>query len=744
MRRDTRSAEAGLKYFILGALASGILLYGVALLYGFSGTTNFDGIAQVFRQATPHDVQVGRLMGLIFVLSGLFFKASIVPFHMWTPDVYEGAPTSVTALMSAGVKAAAFAAFLRVFLQALPALATEWQPAVAVLAIVTMVIGNLGALAQTNVKRMLAYSSVAHAGYILTAVVAVTARWSEPLEPYRRGGLIVSAVLLAPLIVILSLAWSTAPDTNVVQLLVESLRLGAVVGEQQLDVVVLETLDEGDSRVLRRLVDRARRIGLPSIHRLDDLLVGEVAHAQTRGSTASPVRYQLEGMSTSVDTATAAQLSGAFRGAAGRALPAVVPAGAREPHVAPFIEAAAMESAATARRDDAKVFLREFTRELVREINASTKFVVLAIALVLVGGMLYLGFAMFKEIQRSRRLIDEQRVQLGQMREQVSKTNDQLTGITESTKLLQDSLSLAVKLRSEYGSGVCLIAGSYYFVEAGTGRPLRFAESQINESGVAVQSGTAPESLTPEGNAAIAEYEFVGTGFHVGQGFVVTNRHIAQPWVADDRAQSISGSLKAQPRLRRLIAYFPNFAQAIPLKFKAAAQRDDLAVCSLEMTEVPPTIPVLPLETDPDAVAVGKTVVMMGYPSGPDRLLALLDDAESRGIQQRYGTPMAQLAYLAETKRIQPLTTQGSITDLDVRRIVYDARTAEGGSGAPLFGPSGRVIGVNFAVFTENQASNFAVPTRFAISLLERTGWTAPPKDGKEVDTASQPSSYVP
>ena len=425
-----------------------------------------------------------------------------------------------------------------------------------------------------------------------------------------------------------------------------------------------------------------------------------------------------------------------------RALPAVVPSAGRETHVAPFIEAAAIESAATARRDDAKVFLREFTRELVREIKPSTKLITLAIAVALVGGMLYLGFAMYKELQRSRRLIDEQRVQLGQMRDQVLKTNDQLTNIDESTKLLQASLSLAVKLRSEYGSGVCLIAGSFYFVEAGTGRPLRYAEAQLNEGGGAIQSG-APEALTPEGNAAIAEYEFVGTGFHVGQGFVITNRHIAQPWIADDRAQSISGSLNAQPRLRKLIAYFPNIAEAIPLKFKGAAQRDDLAVCSLDVPEVPETIPILPLETDPDAVAVGKSVVMMGYPSGPDRLLALLDDAESRGIQQRYGTPMAQLAYLAETKRIQPLTTQGNITDLDVRRIVYDARTAEGGSGAPLFGPSGRVIGVNFAVFTENQASNFAVPIRFGLSLLERTGWAAPAKEAKEPEAAAQTSGHA-
>ena len=149
--------------------------------------------------------------------------------------------------------------------------------------------------------------------------------------------------------------------------------------------------------------------------------------------------------------------------------------------------------------------------------------------------------------------------------------------------------------------------------------------------------------------------------------------------------------------------------------------------------EIPTQIPVLPLEQDENAVAVGKTVVMMGYPSGPDRLLALLDDAESRGIQQRYGSLDSLLGYLAQNRRINPATTQGNITDLDVRRIAYDARTAEGGSGAPLFGPSGKVIGVNFAIFTENQASNFAVPIRYGIALLQRAGWTAPTeKDGTD------------
>ena len=421
-----------------------------------------------------------------------------------------------------------------------------------------------------------------------------------------------------------------------------------------------------------------------------------------------------------------------------RSLPAVVPA-ARDTHVAPFIEAAALESAATARRDDAKVFLREFTRELVREIKPSTKLVTLAIALALVGGILYLGFSMFQEMQRTRRLIAEQAAQLQGAKDAANKTSQQLTDLGRLNKEIRDSLSLAVKLRSDFGSGVCLIAGSFYYVEPGTGRPLRYPEEQMNESGGNVQSSGDPQALTPEGKGAIAEYEFVGTGFYVGAGFVVTNRHIAQPWRADDRAQSLSASVKGQPRLKKLNAYFPDYPQPIGLKFKLAGQRDDLAVCALDTKEIPTQIPVLPLERDVNAVEVGKTVVMMGYPSGPDRLLALLDDAEARGIQQRYGGSLdSLLGYLAQNRRIQPLTTQGNITDLDVRRIAYDARTAEGGSGAPLFGPSGKVIGVNFAIFTENQASNFAVPIRFALTLLDRAGWTAPAeKDGKDTEAAA-------
>lgn len=170
LHRDRlESQEAAMKYFITGAFSSAFFLYGVALLYGISGSTS---LGRIHAALGPSQGGAMALLGVGMLLVGFGFKVASVPFHMWTPDVYEGAPTTVTALMSAGVKAAAFGALLRVFGGALPSLAAAWQPAVAVLALLTMVVGNLGALAQSNLKRMLAYSSVAHAGYLLTALVA--------------------------------------------------------------------------------------------------------------------------------------------------------------------------------------------------------------------------------------------------------------------------------------------------------------------------------------------------------------------------------------------------------------------------------------------------------------------------------------------------------------------------------------------------------------------------------------------
>ena len=170
-RGDTRSNEAALKYFLLGAFATGFLLYGMTLLYGSTGTTKLAGLAE----ALSHSDVVSQpilMMGVVLLVAGFGFKVASVPFHMWTPDVYQGAPTPVTAFMAVGPKAAAFAAFFRVFTTAMPELAPTWEMLLSIVAITTMFVGNLGAIMQTNIKRLLAYSSISHAGYILIAIIA--------------------------------------------------------------------------------------------------------------------------------------------------------------------------------------------------------------------------------------------------------------------------------------------------------------------------------------------------------------------------------------------------------------------------------------------------------------------------------------------------------------------------------------------------------------------------------------------
>jgi len=170
--RDRRSSgEAALKYFLLGAFASAFLLYGIALLYGATGSTSLAGIGSYVSTRSLLASPL-LLVGIVLVLIGFGFKLALVPFQMWTPDVYQGAPTPVTAFMSVATKAAAFAALLRLTTEALPALAANWAPVLAILAVLTMTIGNLTAIVQRNIKRMLAYSSIAHAGYILIAIIA--------------------------------------------------------------------------------------------------------------------------------------------------------------------------------------------------------------------------------------------------------------------------------------------------------------------------------------------------------------------------------------------------------------------------------------------------------------------------------------------------------------------------------------------------------------------------------------------
>jgi NADH-quinone oxidoreductase subunit N len=168
-RDHLRSTEAGLKYFVLGALSSGMLLYGASLIYGFTGTVTFAGIAQ----AATHG-GIGLIFGIVFLFAGFCFKVSAVPFHMWTPDVYQGAPTPVTAFFAAAVKVAAIAMFVRGAVVAFPAITTQWQQIVVFVSIASMLLGSFAAIGQRSIKRLMAYSSIGHMGYALVGLAAGT------------------------------------------------------------------------------------------------------------------------------------------------------------------------------------------------------------------------------------------------------------------------------------------------------------------------------------------------------------------------------------------------------------------------------------------------------------------------------------------------------------------------------------------------------------------------------------------
>ena len=169
-RDHLRSSEAGLKYFVLGALSSGMMLYGISLIYGFTGSTSFAAIASV----TAHGAGLGVIFGIVFLIAGLAFKVSAVPFHMWTPDVYEGAPTPITAYFATAAKVAALCLFLRAILTPFPDLIHQWRQIIVFISVLSMALGAIAALGQTNIKRLMAYSSIGHMGYALLGLAAGT------------------------------------------------------------------------------------------------------------------------------------------------------------------------------------------------------------------------------------------------------------------------------------------------------------------------------------------------------------------------------------------------------------------------------------------------------------------------------------------------------------------------------------------------------------------------------------------
>jgi V8-like Glu-specific endopeptidase len=411
----------------------------------------------------------------------------------------------------------------------------------------------------------------------------------------------------------------------------------------------------------------------------------------------------------------------------------------REPHVAPFIEEAAVESAITEQRDDAKAFLREFSRELLREISWTTKLITLVILIGFFSGLFYLAYGFYQEYKRSIELVKLQTTKLTKLEKNIATTNEEIGELNKSNKTVLDTLSLAPNLRVDYGNGVCLIVGVYDLVDRRSGRMLRYPdpnefkpdpyEPAPSEEGI--YELPEQKGLTTSGNGTPVEYDFIVTGFHFGNGFIMTNRHVLQPWTEDELVKQLMKESKGRARIKKLVVYFPGYTTAFTMRIRKVSYKEDLAVGIVNADQNLSGIPILPLETKyKETIAVGKTVVTMGYPNGPDRLLAMLDDEEAKKFNRKYGSSRQTLInFLAQSKKIAPLTTQGLITDLDKKRVVHDAKTAEGGSGAPLFGQSGKVIGVNFGVFTENNAANMAIPISFAIELLKESGWV--PKENK-------------
>jgi len=426
---------------------------------------------------------------------------------------------------------------------------------------------------------------------------------------------------------------------------------------------------------------------------------------------------------------------------------ALITTNREQPHISRFIEDAAIESYGSVKRDDAKAFLREFTREFAREISWATKLIVLVIAVAFMSGVLYIGYAVNKSLRDAEEQSRKQSETIKSLEDKLGQASDQLGQLDKTNKDIIKSVSLAPNLRVEYGNAICLIVGVYDLVDKRTGKVLRYADPQASTNPYepsisedpSLPKGQPQIGVTTEGNGATVEYDFIGTGFHVGGGYILSNRHVVQPWDEDDQVKQIMAAGNARARVKKLVIYFPNYPQPIPMKVKGVGTRDDLSVSQIDTASMPPDLPVVPLDTDGESAAVGKTVVTMGYPSGPDRLLAMVDDDEAKSINQRFGNSRQNLInFLAQSQKIVPLTTQGAITDLDAKRIVHDAKTAEGGSGAPLFGQSGKVIGINFGVFTENTAANMAVPVRFAIDLLHKNGWRSPEEIQKDNQLPSQ------
>jgi len=375
----------------------------------------------------------------------------------------------------------------------------------------------------------------------------------------------------------------------------------------------------------------------------------------------------------------------------------------------------------------ATLFVKELTASLWAEIPRRAKWIAvtgMVIALTGILGIALFGLITLIRITNKTELLGDQISAVQARRDQ---DQDLIKKQQEEIERLRDvgeqTRRFTQRIAELYSPGVCLIVGSYSFVERGTGRVLRYDSADSANDSPVDKNGNLLASV--DGAGPPWQVDYTGTGFVVEEGVIATNKHVVQPWVNDRVAQIIQeqggGFI---PRLDTLVALFPSNKTPFELKVMSTSVRYDIALCKFEQGDA--ALPVLPLSSEDPRSIIGEPVVLLGYPTGVDGLLQRIEESERREILQAHGLSAADVAQgLAARGLIRPLTTTGTISDALPGKIVHTAQTTEGGSGSPMFDRDLRVIAINSAILTTIDGtqsfggSNFGVPIRVAYDMLQ-------------------------
>jgi S1-C subfamily serine protease len=367
------------------------------------------------------------------------------------------------------------------------------------------------------------------------------------------------------------------------------------------------------------------------------------------------------------------------------------------------------------RTDVALVFVKQLLRELVAEIPRRVLYAIVGLAAFILLTIIYFNTLGFLEGRRNNKAINELQHTMVATRGEIDKLRTDIQQAQLEAQTLRSSLSLPEKVVNDYGQGVCLIYGTYVFIDPRVGGEVRFKEPSGAENPIGPDGNV---NLSVDGNGRVYEVEFMGTGFLAATGVVLTNRHVIQAWDEEDLASLIK-MRGFRPKLKELLAYFPQIAQPFKLTLVESLTDQDVALCSFDQGAA--NLSALPLDETGAGVASGQSVVLLGYPAGLEGLKARTADLNRANLRS-YGnlSYRIQLNELAANLKIRPQSTQGHISDVSPQ-LVYDARTDEGGSGGPVFGANGKVIGINQAILLNSQSTtNFGVPIRYGIELVKK------------------------